>query len=468
MSILRNKKISKHIIIILAITVFFRLLPLFLWGPQIEPDTQNYLQIADILTKTGTFSEIDPVTNELVPYAYRMPLFHLIISGLGKVFGVVNTEYSLVVLNIILSILTVIIGMSIFYIIGSYSLAVCSGYLMSINSNSIYNSVLLLNDTVFSFFSTLMLFVAIIAIKKRSKVFFFLFGILLGLSIMTRPILKYYWLILPILMLTPLFVSKIKEKLQLIVFFLLGVSFLLVPWSCRNFSKVGFFGLDLNQGVNTLWSTKRWVKLSTQEDYKKDPVLAQMRDIVASSKSPFPLEAETKIRKTMDLPMPIISTGLMKIGVETVLKNPVQFGLRFSRNLLNIITSPNSMIETFNLLRGKKHHNFSHLPVAFKNMEWKIILLNMTYRIGLLILFGFCSSFGAILLYRNSHNKFLILIPISIIVYTLFLTSMVEGYDRYRLPLDPILLGFASVWLLQKFNKKSYQDLCVNSLKNKR
>jgi hypothetical protein len=41
------------------------------------------------------------------------------------------------------------------------------------------------------------------------------------------------------------------------------------------------------------------------------------------------------------------------------------------------------------------------------------------------------------------------------VVYSLFLTSMVAGYDRYRLPLDPLLLGFASAWLLRRFFPES-------------
>ncbi|PKM97061.1 MAG: hypothetical protein CVU79_10155, partial [Elusimicrobia bacterium HGW-Elusimicrobia-3] len=73
-------------------------------------------------------------------------------------------------------------------------------------------------------------------------------------------------------------------------------------------------------------------------------------------------------------------------------------------------------------------------------------------RAVLFAVFFILAPLGALLLWRRAGDagRLELLMAVSVIVYTVLLTAMVAGYDRYRLPLDPLLLGFAAAWLVEK------------------
>lgn len=446
-----KKRFYRHLAVIILAAAACRLGPLLALGPLAEPDTAAYMQIAVNLAADGNFSETDLLTGKPAPSAYRMPLFPALMAGLIKFFGP-DIDRPLAAVNLIFSLLTVAAAALLFRLLAGPAAGLAAGYLAAFNPNAVFNNLLLLTDTVFVFFSMAILLAGIWALRRRSGPAFFLWGAVIGLSVLVRPVMKFFWAAPLIAVFVPFFGAALKEKARLGALAALGMAVLLLPWAARNQSRVGFFGLEAYQGVNTLWSTIDLVKPSTPEERLADPRLAQMRDIVAGEESA--LAAEAAVRRAMRLSVPETSAGLTRIGLETYLRNPGTAALRALRNFVNTATSPNSVMELVSRLGGKGPAGkyFPELRAALRQRDWPALAVNLGTRLFLFLVFFIFAPLGALLLWRRAgaQEKLELLLPLLLIAYLFPLTSLVAGYDRYRLPLDPLLFGLAAAWLLAR------------------
>ncbi len=453
-----NWKLSfKHAAAIVLLAVAARGALLLALGPQTEPDTQAYLDVARILGETGTFSEIDSVTGQLTPFAYRMPLFHVMAAGLMKVFGA-NIAWPLVFTNILFSVSAIFLAMAMLFGVAGPAAAVVTGYLLAVAPNSVFNSVLLLTDNLFAFFSLISFMAGIKALQSGSAARFLVWGVTIGISVMVRPIMQYYFIVPLLLIASPLFKAEWKYKARNAALVLLGVALFLVPWSARNSRQLGYRGLETNQGVNTLLSTIHLVRPSTPEQVQADPGLAAVRDIVARHTSA--LDAEADVRKTLKLSAADTSASLMRLGFEVILKNPLSLPPVYLRNALNILTSPSVFMELAARLSGKTTAIFPHISVALRSGDWRTLAVNLGPRLALALLFLVCAPLGVRLLWRSADDgrRLALAMLLGTVAYTVGLTSMVSGYDRYRLPLEPFLLCFAMVWFLSKLSPKAHEN----------
>lgn len=446
-----RKNYAIHIIAAVVLAAAIRLLLLAAIGPQFEGDTGAYLRVAGIMCDTGTFSDIDMLTGKLAPYAYRMPLFQTMVAGLMKLFGA-DIAWPLAFLNVFLSVCAVLLAIAVMSSVSAPPVAIAAGYMMALNPNSVFNSVLLMTDPLFSFFSMITLLAGVSALKRRSASRFFLWGLTIGVCAMVRPILKFYWIVPFLLTLTPFFEVSWKRRLRCSLFAAAGVALLLLPWSARNWRELGFFGLELNQGVNTLWSTVSLVRPSTPEQRRADVRLAEVRDIVSGHSNS--LAAECDVRKKLGLSLVETSSFFTRLGLEVALGNPVSVSLIYLRNLVNIVTSPTAVMELAKRLRGKNADYFPHISVALRTLDWETLTVNLGTRLALVLMFLVCAPLGARALWRGAEpaEKLSLLLMFASILYTVFLTSMVAGYDRYRLSLDPLFLGFAAAWFIRRFS----------------
>lgn len=442
-----RKITAKNLAAILLLAAATRFALLLALGPQAEFDTGAYLDGARSLLETGSFSEVDAVTGQLTPFAYRMPLFHAFAAGLMQVFGA-DIAWPLALANILFSVCAIPLAMLVLYAAAGPAAAVAAGYLLAVAPNSVFNSVLLLTDSMFAFFSVVSFVAGLQALKNRSGTRFFLWGAAIGLCVMIRPILQYYFIVPPLLLFSPLFKAEWRARARYCALVLLGMAVFMAPWVARNSLQLGFVGLETNQGVNTLVSTIQLVRPSTPEQALADPRLAAVRDIVARHTGA--LEAEAEARATLQLTPVEASAYLKRLGVEVILQNPLRVPRLYLRNAVNIVTSPSAFMELAARLSGKTTASFPHISVALQNRDWRTLAVNLGPRLLLALLFLVCAPLGVRLLWRSAdaERKLAIALLLATAAYTVGLTSMVAGYDRYRLPLEPFLLGFAAVWLL--------------------
>jgi len=421
-------------------------------GPQFEADTKAYLDVAKILHDTGSFSEVDAITGQLTPFAYRMPLFHVLVAGLMKIFGA-NVAWPLALTNVLFSVCAVLLSTAVLYGVTGPAAAVAAGFLMALSPNSVFNSVLLLTDNMFAFFSLISLIAGLYALKRRSAALFFLWGLSIGVCVMIRPILQYYFPVPILLIASPLFEADWRRKVRDSFLVLFGIAVCLAPWVARNRRELGFTGLEVNQGVNTLVSTVQFVRPSTPEQVRSDPRLAAVRDIVAANTNA--LYAEIEVRSKLKLSAVETSALLKRIGLEVLFRNPGRASMVYLRNAVNIVTSPSAVMELAARLSGKSASSFPQFSAALRARDWKTIIINLGTRLALGLLFFVCAPLGVNRLWRGAApgDKLALLLLLATIGYTIGLTSMVAGYDRYRLPLEPVMLGFALVWLFAKLER---------------
>lgn len=451
-------KFTRTLAAVLALAAVMRLVPLLVMGPQTEPDTPVYLSVAEILARTGDFSGNDIITGKPEPYAYRMPVFHAYAAGLMRLFGP-DITWPLAVSNLLFSLAAVLIPVLLFRSLAGPAAALLAGLFAALNPNAVFNAALLLTDNLFALANLLTVAAGLYAIRRRTGASFFLWGLSIGACTMVRPVMKFYWPLPLLLLAVPAFAASRKDKARLGALFLAGVVLLLLPWAARNKARVGFFGLELNQGANTLWSSIDLVKPSTPEQAQADPLLAKARDIAASS--PDPLKAEARLRAELGMTLPEASAALSRLGAETALKNPGAFALRFARNFLNVATSPSAELELAGRLSGGGHNAMPGIGRALREKRAGAVALHLVTRGVLFAVFFVLAPLGALLLWRGAGpaGRLELLVPLSLIVYTVPLTSLVAGYDRYRLPLDPLLFGFASAWLLARYGVRRPENL---------
>lgn len=444
-----GRKFYRALAAVLALAAALRLAPLLVIGPQTEPDTGAYLSVAANLAETGDFSWSDGVTGRVEPYAYRMPAFHAYAAGLMKVFGPDITR-PLAVSNFVFSLAAVLLAALLFRALAGPAAGLLAALLSALNPNAVFNASLLLTDNLFALANLLVIAAGLYALRRRSGGAFFLWGLSIGACVMVRPVMKLYWPLPLLLLALPAFGGALKEKARYGLLFLAGVLLLLLPWAARNKARAGFFGLELNQGANTLWSSIDLVKPSTPEQAQADPLLAKVRDIAASS--PDPLKAEDRVRAELGLSLPETSAALSRLGAETALRNPGAFSLRFLKNFANVATSPSAVLELAGRASGGGPNSLPGLGQALRERRAGAAALHLAARAALFAVFFVLAPLGALLLWRSAAPaaRLELLLPLSLLAYTMLLTSLVAGYDRYRLPLDPLLFGFAAAWLLAR------------------
>lgn len=458
-----SKKIKIHIFFVLLITIITRGILLKTIGPQIDNDTPLYLEQISNIYHLNQFAVRDYVDNKIKPTTYRMPLWQYINATFMKIFRFKDKDVikAAGLINFVLSFSTVIIVMiTARLIIKDDIVMIFSGYLTALNPNLIYNSILVLTDTTFTFFISLFILVFVGAIKYQRKILFLLSSIILGFSVLTRTIAKFWFLFNTILI---GYLSNKQHRITNMILFLSGYLLIITPWVIRNLHKLNFPGLETNQGLNTLWSSSSLVKINEKD--KEDPIIYRMKEIIIENRkeSPWPMGAEIKIRKELNLSEVEASKLLEKIGIETILSNPLQFSKIVIRNIFNNITSATSELKLIDLLLYNGYYNKQHnIMIRFENIEksnrkditpseFLIIIPNLLFRVIHLLLF-IISIAGLWLVYKK--EKEIAIFIFSFIIYIVVLTSLVASYDRYRLPLEGFMSFLTSYYIICLLRKK--------------
>ena len=448
-----------HFLLIGLAALAVRFLLLAAIGPQLLPDSYGYLEVSRNLAETGTFSSLDPATGKLAPFAMRVPVFHVLTAAIIKVFGP-DTSWPFTFFNILLSSATVVLTAAFFYSLAGPLAGLLAGYLMAFNPNSIYYSLEMLPDTLFSLFVLLAAMIGLRAVRKGSLKWYLGWGAAIGLTTLVKPVFKYYWAVPLIIMAGE---KTLREKaLKKAAVLVLGCALVVGPWLARNYAELNFAGLELTFGVNTIWATTDLVRPSTPGQAKEDPVLASVRDIVAASREP--MLAMTNVKTRLNMTDKEVNHYLFKIGREVMLKNPVKFSYRYVKNAVNFIVSGSSVVElSYKLLPGG--NNFKSLITAsiernktlpdekkfagiikeaWENGTWPALVINVAARAACLMIF-LVSAAGFILFLKTDRPGALVLG--SLIAYFVLISAFTSGYDRYRLPIDPLLAGFFALGL---------------------
>jgi 4-amino-4-deoxy-L-arabinose transferase-like glycosyltransferase len=464
----KKNKIILNFVYLAIISLLVRFLPLVYLGPQWEPDSQSYITVAKVLADTGNFATLDPDSGRYVPFAMRVPLFHLVVAQLSKIFGP-EISWPIAIMNVILSTITVLLTAGIGYFLVTPAVGYLAGYLMAFNPNSVYNSLLVMPDSFFAFFCLCCIAIGIIAILRNSLKWYLIWGISIGLTALIKPVFKFYWVIPIVLLIFKNKDWKIICRYSLIT--ILGVGLVIGPWILRNYKTLGFIGLDVSTGINSIWSITDLVKLPSEQQRLNDPELAKVQEVVVKSRETllrsrpelfnqkdafayfnYSSNAWGEVQKQLGLSVIQTDRLLTRLAIVTVLDNPGVILYRCMLNTINFWNSPASLSELICLVIPGGRIYRQPLSVAWQDKKWVVLLPTIAVRL-LYLFFLMIAAWGVFIWWQSSTNHNLILFLVLTMAYfTIF--SFTAGYDRYRLPVDPLLIGLASISIHRKLKIK--------------
>jgi len=246
----------------------------------------------------------------------------------------------------------------------------------------------------------------------------FLGGVMLGFSVIVRPISFY----LPVI-LVPFIVimarSNYREGALLGLVFLTAFSMFPGAWMVRNYQWTGIPRLSKKQGDNLL-------------HYRAAGAVAEARDISFNEGRKVVLQ---RYKNKLDGGMSIAEKSQLKssIGLDFILKYPVGYTISATKGMIRIILGPGrgSMLE---LLGFEK-------PTKIGSPARLAIVSIQTFVLFLIYVMCF---FGLIEIYRNSYWKPFLLIG-SVTLYFLVVSSGPEAYSRFRVPLMPLVSLIAGI-----------------------
>jgi len=422
-------------------------------------DVFEYSTGVEMISKGYGLVEYDQVFDKLVNYSRRPPFFFYSSYFIKKIFKT-NSITAIIILNFAAHTLIILLSTYLTYIINlDTNLSIINGWLMTLNINLFYNSLLIMSDT---YFTLLIISFTIIALKSiNNPKFYFLSGVILALATLTRPTSKFLWIFFIIYLL--FFYKEKKQFIKNSLIFLIGYILLIIPYHIYVYKKYNLKSLDSFQGTYATWKMN---KLFNTTDYtsliNKDASYSVILNILKKHEHPIgPVEIE--VRKKLNLTVEEFSEKLTKLAIYTILHNPIGYSKLFLENIINNISSASSYLSIIDLFKPGYYDKQHKIMIdiienkKFKSKSIKYILLNIIFRI-INILFFILSLIG-MYISLNKINKKITTFLLLILSYIIIFSSLSSSYDRYRLPVEFIISFYLTYFiynfkeLSQKFSK---------------
>ena len=407
-------------------------------------DSQQYLEVINNISDGYGFSRINIMDNQMKPYSRKPPIFFYSSFLINKTLKE-KLENNIIILNFLSSILILLLWLYITYLITeNKKITIITGWLLLINPNLIYNSLTIMSDTFYLLTFSLFVLFFILSIKKKNKYLFFISGISMGISVLTRTVLKAFW-IFGIIFIIFFLKDEIKKKIKYSLLFLAGHLLIVLPYHIRNYIAFNSPSpIEHDQGVAVSWMIIPLVERTNYASLiNKYPTLSKIIKLLKNQEAP-PLD---KIKLSLKLSDIKLCKYLTLITLYTIKENPVQYLKLYIKNVINIITSSSSyllIIDTFKEgFYYKQHKTFKEFVLFETKKDLKeilIILPNLFFRFINLIFF-IIFVVGIMIFYKNSKDIAVFLIIL--FSYIIIVSSLALGYDRYRLPIDPLISIFS-------------------------
>jgi 4-amino-4-deoxy-L-arabinose transferase-like glycosyltransferase len=285
-------------------------------------DSGEYIEVIKNISNGYGFSRVDIVDGQMKPYSNKAPLFFYVSSLFHKILNG-KLENDIIILNFLSSTLILLLWLYITYLITeNKKITIITGWILSINPNLIYNSLTIMSDTFYLLTFSLFVLFFILSIKKKKKYLFFISGISMGISVLTRTVLKAFW-IFGIIFIILVLKDEIKKKIRYSLLFLVGHLLIVLPYHIRNYIAFNSPSpIEFHQGIAVTWMI---IPLIENTNYNllanKYPATS---GIIKSLK-----EREMVPEKELKLSLKLTDIKLCKyltlITLYTIKENPVQY-----------------------------------------------------------------------------------------------------------------------------------------------
>lgn len=443
-NITRRNLLAVSVVILVGLIIRLGFLALIAGHPErgISPDSESYLKPGISMASSGIY----PPDNGKRPPVY--PLFIALIYFLGGQNPVLIMIAQIVVDSVVIY-LTYLLGTRIF----PKPVALVGALIMAINIDSITYEFYYLSETLSTFFTLIALLAWGKGFQEDSRGWIVIGAILMGLSVLTRPITLYF----PIILILWSFLKKerpFKENLLNASAYALTFVIVLLPWVIRNYNVLGI--PTVSTITNHLLS------------YNAASLEAHLRGVS---------EKQVRNEYVTALPQKIAELGLeynhatvarvkSMLAREIILSHPFQYIYVHLKSDLNSLLPHTNILELLGLTIGDKDTldvlNEKGLIAAirhyFGDKTWLIWVL-----LPSIILLGFIyatSLVGAVQIIRE-NNWFAFVLLIITCAYLLLLPGP-PSIARFRVPAMPYLsllsaLGANTAYQFWRANRDTSQ-----------
>ncbi|MCX7019489.1 MAG: hypothetical protein NTY46_10990 [Candidatus Sumerlaeota bacterium] len=424
----------------------------------IQPDTAGYLEMGRGIFREFTFGYrlSDGVWQ---PNACRVPLVPFILGALDRLSG--DEQIGYFWFSLLQVMLAPLLPCVAFYF-GSKAGRAC-GWLayafLVLHANIIFAAQLVLTDVLFAVSCAVMFITTWRALERPGAGKGLIAGLACGAALMTRPIMKYYWFVAAAL--TVLRIRPWRRTAQLLAAFSAGLALFAVPWLARNFIHYREPVFDTFQGICLLWSNWDMVEArdgdSSQTAALKQWIIRQGR---AGSPMAMVMQHGEDYWKTHDLE---VSRELQAVAAETFCSHPGELARRWAANFRQLVISHTHHDELYQAFLCRPLYRHMRQIGLFPPDVWDRKLFHLTCEVtrAMRWSYGALAPLGLMLMLARRPTRFLGIFLGLNILYFCGIISMVVGYDRYRLNMEPLFAALIAYPLALAVN-------CIISLSRHR
>lgn len=419
----------------------------------IKADDGYYELSQNIINGHGfTFDSDQPYR----PNSLRPPLWPYLIA----LFAFMGGYWLVLVVEIFMASLIPVFGYKIAKLLFEEKIARVVSILMVIEPYSVLLSFLLYSETSFTFFFIVSLYFLIKNFYKENILYMIWSGIFLGLSLLIKPTVQYFPILIPLFFVLVFWKNNLKNRLiQAIIYSVIAVA-IISPWLIRNYRYFGKMEMTVQPAFNlyvylvpTLLSIDNKTSFATEIDnfvYKKG---VNVFDITLANQAKYKSEALPII---FDHKLALIESVLMTLvtffthdGMLTVLQYS---GIR----IINVVNEPfiQLLFSPLSLFKIIYHYLFSPaILIMIGRLLWFILTIFMFY--------------GVFDLYRKRklNAKYILM---SLIILYFALTTSINGLGvnaRFRVPILVLIFSFAvyGFYAILAFIKIKYYEKNIDS-----
>ena len=420
-------------------------------------DGQRYWGVALNLIEKGEFSipqlwDSRPDT----PLARSGPLYPLVIALIIKLIGFDNAPLLIVIFQCMLLYVMSLLGRRLAVPFSSHQTLV--QILILFNPNLIGLAHHAQSDIVFAFIFTVILYLInriLIAPHNISRTSFLLLGGLTGLLCLTRHIGLMFSIVLPIALAISLFLHLDRKNLPVKTIIIGACTatlvFLIVvfPWSVRNYLTFQVFSPVTHQSSQLHYNLARLVSYNSStkdvDIFIKDLITSELVNNGQSlciKENPHPRSCRKAIERAY---------------IHGILIQPWShiFEASISASIRTLFTGGSTRI--INYLGIDNKETYLHILRPFDSQTIRNILSSVTnsgnaYLLVMSLTTGFAIAlrfFGFLGLYKSLTYRHLLSINIFYLltIFSYLVTYFVVSTSRFRAPLEPILILYATIGL---------------------
>ncbi len=413
---LNNDKLKLPLIICLVIFLLICIGTSLYYGNELllgdlelnNNDDVKYLRAAQTLIDTGKLTYADPNTSTV----FIMPGLVFMLAPFVAIFGKFGAIVAFRIFSAILQTFTLYVVFLIFKkVFNSSKIAFVTVLLNLFYVANIYVTTLLLSETIFIALLMNLVYICIFAVEQKNKKLYALGGVIWGISVMFKPIMLAF----PLVVFAIMLVNKytIKEMIGYAIIPLVILILCMTPWWIRNYIVFDeFIPLTLSSGNPKLQGA--YINYDQNPSYKDE----------------------------------IDFTGTGEYGNE-LMNNDTEN--RRADVVIKYNLEHNTSEFIYWMTVGKTIENFK-LPFVWYN------LYNVGYSLYAIVHYIFLIlgiiGIGISIFSKEFREYKLKYVLIALIIFFNIVHLPYYCFSRYVYPIMPIMIGFAAVTIMYIINRK--------------